>query len=214
MKMFGFWGRRSIALNFTLIFLAMATMRRPLWEKHPIRWPGLMRGSLFGILSVLVGLTICVLILGAIQFFAPISETPRPYLLLYRSGLFAVALVCLAPGFFALVVCVRERQGYSTIGRIWRIDRAQTLRGIFLIAVLTACVGGVAFVGASRSRRGIEAVVSYLGGDIDWINSDDDRRRVTVSSLFTIIAFTTAHVVQYERIRDWESGGDVTGVFD
>lgn len=203
-----------VLISVSLVMFSIMATRRPLWERHTIGLKGLVRGTTFG----LAVLFLCILVASGLIYgtllAAPLAETPRAYVFLHRSGLIAIVLLCTSPGVFALVVSVRERQGYSTITRIWRIDRAQTVRGIFLIMVLTTCVAAVTIVGVSISLRAAQSAVVWYGVDLGGLAARSWEIRAGLTTIFTIIAFTTAHVVQYERIRDWESGGDVTGVFD
>lgn len=204
----------GLLLGVTLVILSTFAMSRPLWERHAVGLKGLMRGVLFGVLVLMLCLAVAGTLIGGALFAAPLEETPHAYTFLHRSGLIAILLLCASPGVFALVVSIRERQGYSTVARIWRIDRAQTVRGVFLIMLLTTCVAAVAIVGASLSFRGAQSALFWFGADIPSLTTYGWGIRAGLTAIFTIIAFTTAHVVQYERIRDWESGGDVTGVFD
>lgn len=204
----------GVVLGVLLVMLTITVMRRPLWERHSIGLKGLVRGFLFGLLVLAGCLTVAAVLIGGALTAAPLEETPRAYLFLHRSGLIAILLLCASPGLFALVVSVRERQGYSTIARIWRIDRAQIVRGIFLIMVLTTCVAAVAIVAGSLSVRALQVAAIRLDAGPDWLTAIDWNGRAILTGIFTVIAFTTAHIVQYERIRDWESGGDVEGVFD
>ncbi|MGB0412033.1 MAG: hypothetical protein ACPGFA_10635 [Pikeienuella sp.] len=213
------WGVSSlallnVALCLALVLLTIMTMRRPLWERHTESLLGLFRGLLFGFLVLVACLLIAGVLIAGTVMIAPLDETPRGFRFLHRTGLIAILLLCTSPGLFALVVSIRERQGYSTIARIWRIDRAQTIRGVFLIMVLTSCVAAVTIVGTSISVRGAQVGLIWLGTDIEWITNLDFQQRALISGVVTVIAFTTAHIIQYERIRDWESGGDVSGVFD
>ena len=203
-----------VATAVALAMCTIAAMRRPLWERHAIGLLGLIRGTLFGLLVLSVCLVVGTIVIVGVERAAPFGETPHAFSFLHRSGLIAILLLCTSPGLFALVVSVRERQGYSTVARIWRIDRAQTIRGVFLIMVLTTCVAAVAIVGSSIALRGMQVAALWLGTESEWIAALNRPQRAGLTSVFTIIAFTTAHIVQYERIRDWESGGDVTGVFD
>lgn len=211
----------KFALYFLVLFMApiliVPAMKRDLFQRRKAARPGEWRAKIgahgFAVLVLLlngaVAVLSIVLIFGLIITLPGMKHFPEQHPALLGFTLLIVASLVLAPGLFTTVVALSERRGYSLVIEAWRQHGMRALRALLVIAVVSSSIGLVSTIGLFMMHHVVAA--SGLTGDV--ANFLDQGIRAS-AAMFGVIALTTAHLIYYERIIDYESAASVPEIFD